>query len=47
MRKIMQVLGWPIVQTASLTRSFMQRALQQLIEKSHNEAMRAVRGING
>jgi hypothetical protein len=45
MRKIMQVLGWPIVQAQSLTRSFMQKALQQLIEKSHNEAMRAVRGL--
>jgi hypothetical protein len=45
LRKIMQVLGWPMVEAKALTRSFMQRALRQLIEKSHFEALRAVQGL--
>ena len=47
MRKIMQVLGWATnVARETLSQSFMKRALEQLIEKSHGEARRAVRAIN-
>ena len=46
MRKIMQILGWGVnVARETLSQTFMKRALQQLMEKSHNEATRAVRGI--
>lgn len=47
MRKIMQILGWGVnVAKETLSQTFMKRALQQLMEKSHTEAIRAVRGIS-
>lgn len=47
MRKIMQILGWGVnISKEELSQTFMRKALHQLIEKSHAEATRAVRGIS-
>ena len=46
MQKIMQMLGWnPKITKESLTRVFMQQALNNLMEMSHLEATKAVRAL--
>lgn len=46
MQKIMQILGWTQkVSKESLDQVFMRNALKQLMDKSHSEATRAVRGL--